>query len=154
MEKKNDAACSNKNNQKVVLHMRQPAVLMFTQTWEKYLNNISHFSLHNLLSRSHRKFLTLREIWHHTNHCTSTHLFRSHRKLLALRQIPQHGFKPRITTATQVTRFHTNKPSQHGLKSYICLTQTCFCFTLYISQKVQTNSGFRQEKCRNFSTVL
>ena len=137
MEKKNDAACSNKNNHKVVLHMRQLGVLMFTQTWEKYLNNISHFSLHNLLSRSHRKFLTLREIWHHTNHCTSTHLFRSHRKLLALRQIPQHGFKlRRITTPTQATRFHTNKSSQHSWKSSTFIfTQACFCSALQISEK-------------------
>ena len=48
------------------------------------------------LCRSHRKFLTFREISLHTNHkflChwTSTHLLRPHRKLLTLRQIPQQG---------------------------------------------------------------
>lgn len=111
-----------------------------------------------LLYRSCIKFLKFRQIRHHTNHkllcqCTGTHLLNHienfwHSDSLAL-------LKHRIITmATQVTMFHTNKPFQHGWKSYIYLTQTCFCFTLHIAQKVQTNSRLRQKKCRNFSTVL
>lgn len=76
-----------------------------------------------LFCRSHRKLLTFRHISHHTNHkllCywASTHLLRPHRKLLTQRflSVAQTQKNYHGTTAT---RFHINKSSQHGWKSYI-----------------------------------
>lgn len=92
-----------------------------------------------MLCRSHKKFLTFRQISHHTNHkllCywASTHLLRQHRKLLTQRFLV--WLKPRrITMATQpLGSTQINHVSMAGRVTFNS-TQAGFCSTLLISQR-------------------